>query len=236
MTAADGAESFYTLANNVVRTETPEQARVLDARTICAWLGHRHMFVIDNSTGFDEKVRRALEAMARVVDVSAPLEKEKKFKILNFTYDMLPKEAVKVEIVQDYLTKVGSMERRVRIWSINNSPIYFYTEKSETGEPGVRIEKERQISLEEYRSYIQQKNPLMQTVLKDRYCFIHAGRNLECDVYRAPLQKLRVVEVELRDMDEQVVFPDSWEVVEVTNDPRFNNYSIAAGLLTDADL
>jgi len=31
-TAADGAEQFYTTESNIARSETPEQARILDKR------------------------------------------------------------------------------------------------------------------------------------------------------------------------------------------------------------
>ena len=40
VTAADGAEQFYTDANNEARYETVEQARVLDKKLINSWVGH----------------------------------------------------------------------------------------------------------------------------------------------------------------------------------------------------
>lgn len=39
VTAAEGAEKFYTLENNAVRTESPELARNLDNMTRTAWVG-----------------------------------------------------------------------------------------------------------------------------------------------------------------------------------------------------
>ena len=51
VTAADGAETFYTLLNNGARTESTEEARVLDKKTQQVWTGHpRHviMFVTSN--------------------------------------------------------------------------------------------------------------------------------------------------------------------------------------------
>ena len=61
VTAADGAEEFYTLENNTARRETPEEAREKDLKTRNAWLGHTHLRVIDNSTGFKEKIDRLLK-------------------------------------------------------------------------------------------------------------------------------------------------------------------------------
>ena len=58
VTAAKGAEEFYTTANNQARTETVEQARAIDDRLITAWTGHPHLRVVDNSTDFEGKIRR----------------------------------------------------------------------------------------------------------------------------------------------------------------------------------
>ena len=42
VTAAKGAEKYYTLANNQARTETVEEASALDDKLIAAWTGHPH--------------------------------------------------------------------------------------------------------------------------------------------------------------------------------------------------
>ena len=67
VTTADGAEESYTLSNNLARTETLEQARALDRRAQRAWEGHENLFVIDNSTGFDEKIQRAMDCIRTVL-------------------------------------------------------------------------------------------------------------------------------------------------------------------------
>ena len=58
VTAAKGAEQFYTLTNNQVRTETPQQARELDDKLIAAWTGHPHLRVIGNDLDFEGKMKR----------------------------------------------------------------------------------------------------------------------------------------------------------------------------------
>eukprot|EP01102_Stenamoeba_stenopodia_P022051 TRINITY_DN905_c0_g1_i1.p1 TRINITY_DN905_c0_g1~~TRINITY_DN905_c0_g1_i1.p1 ORF type:complete len:477 (+),score=87.19 TRINITY_DN905_c0_g1_i1:51-1433(+) len=70
VTAAQGAEPFYTLASNTVRTETIEEARAVDERTMKAWIGHPYLSVIDNSTNFKEKVVRAVSTICKRVGVS----------------------------------------------------------------------------------------------------------------------------------------------------------------------
>jgi hypothetical protein len=67
VTAAEGAERFYSLENNAARTETAEEARALDAQTRNAWIGHPKLFVIDNSTDFEGKLRKLVSTTAQLV-------------------------------------------------------------------------------------------------------------------------------------------------------------------------
>lgn len=67
VTAAEGAEEFYTLENNDVRTETPEQARALDVKTRGAWVGHPKLIVIDNQTDFEGKLNKLVSIASELV-------------------------------------------------------------------------------------------------------------------------------------------------------------------------
>lgn len=68
VTAADGAEEFYTLSNNSARTETVEEAKRLDKRGISVWKGHPHFRAIDNSTDFEGKIQRLLNDIFAVLN------------------------------------------------------------------------------------------------------------------------------------------------------------------------
>lgn len=61
ITAALGAECFYTTANNTTRTETVDRAIEIDRKTEIAWEGHPCFRVIDNSTDFEGKIKRLTE-------------------------------------------------------------------------------------------------------------------------------------------------------------------------------
>ena len=67
VTAAEGAERFYTLDNNDARTETPEEARRLDHLSRAAWLGHPKHFVFDNTTDFEGKLSKLVSTASRLV-------------------------------------------------------------------------------------------------------------------------------------------------------------------------
>ena len=65
VSAADGAEQFYTTANNAQRLEQADEkglqiARELDKKVIEAWTGHPHLRVINNHEDFDNKLNRCL--------------------------------------------------------------------------------------------------------------------------------------------------------------------------------
>jgi hypothetical protein len=57
VTAADGAEAFYTTINNTVRKETPQEARDLDRRTLSCWADHPRLKIATNAmSDFDTKL------------------------------------------------------------------------------------------------------------------------------------------------------------------------------------
>lgn len=61
VTTANGAEEFYTLANNEARTESIKDAIKLDDRLIDIWSNHKNFKIIDNSTNFELKMERLLK-------------------------------------------------------------------------------------------------------------------------------------------------------------------------------
>lgn len=66
VTAARGAEKFYSLqqaeGGTDVRHESAEEARALCSRTLAAWEGHEHLYIVDNEAegGFGGKMKRAV--------------------------------------------------------------------------------------------------------------------------------------------------------------------------------
>ena len=76
VTVAEGAEIFYTLDNNAVRTETVEEARVVDSLTRTAWLGHPCTHVFDNLLDFEGKMRRLVDTESKLVSLPSKLNQE----------------------------------------------------------------------------------------------------------------------------------------------------------------
>lgn len=73
VTAADGAEDYYTLENNAARSEGLEEARRVDGRSQSAWERHTNHIVIDNSfASFEHKIRCLLTHVADTLSISLP--------------------------------------------------------------------------------------------------------------------------------------------------------------------
>lgn len=68
VTAADGAEEFYTVANNRARTETAEEARALDRRLRDAWSTHPRQMIIGNEHGMEGKIAALIGGIERVME------------------------------------------------------------------------------------------------------------------------------------------------------------------------
>lgn len=67
VTTADGAETFYSQMTNAQRWETIEEARASDRRLFDIWKEHPRHHRIDNSTDFDGKMQRLLDATLHVI-------------------------------------------------------------------------------------------------------------------------------------------------------------------------
>ena len=74
-TAAKGAREFYSCDNNKARMETADEAVLVDDHSLYAWQDHPSRTIIDNSTGFEEKMNRLFDGIREVLS-SIPKSKD----------------------------------------------------------------------------------------------------------------------------------------------------------------
>jgi len=229
-TAALGAEKFYTLTNNEARIETLDQARVLDERTLAAWVRHQHPRVVDNSTDFEGKLRRLFGEVCSILGDPVPLEKEDKFLIEPLNQLDIPVHWSEGEITQVYLvTSIPGEERRVRARGDGNSTSYYYTIKRAVS-PGVRVEEEKMITRGEYEALLTLRDPAKCTIKKTRTCFFWKDQFFEIDIFEKPQPGLTLMEVERTDRTPELKFPPFVKVIRnVTNEKQYSNSEIARG-------
>lgn len=129
VTAAKGAEEFYTTANNAARTETIDEAAALDDRLIATWTGHPHLRIIDNASDFEDKMKHLISEIASFLGEPEPYEIERKY-LIEYpnikALEILP-NCEKVEIIQTYLKSDDDGEE-VRIRQRGSKGHYIYFE------------------------------------------------------------------------------------------------------------
>lgn len=228
VTAAKGAQEFYTTENNAARTETVEEAAALDDKLISAWTGHPHLRIIDNSQGFEDKMKHLISEIASFLGEPEPYEIERKFLIeypdIN-ALQALP-NCEKVEIIQTYLKSDCDEEIRIRQRGSNGNFIYFETHKKSIS--GLkRLEVERRLTKDEYLTRLMDADPTKKPIRKDRYCLADGNQYFEIDIYPFWEDKA-IVEIELSDATEEIRFPEIITLIrEVTEEVEYKNSSLA---------
>lgn len=237
VTAADGAEEFYQwndptkedTGNNPARSETPEQARVLDKKTLKVWVGHPHLRVFDNSTSFKEKKQRVVKEVFAELGEPVPKEIERKFLIQKPTPEMMSQFEMLswTNIVQTYLkSNDPSVERRVRQRGTEATGYsFYYTEKTDIG-LGERLEHENRIEQADYVAHLADADTSLHQVVKSRCCFVYENQYFELDTYLFS-DEYAILEVEVNDIKDGVTLPPFTYIAEVTDDEKYRNRSLA---------
>ena len=228
VTAAKGAEEFYTLSNNRARTETIEEAIEMDDKLISAWTGQPHFRVIDNSKDFEGKMKHLISEISSFLGEPEPYEIERKFLIEYPDVSKLENNpnCKKVEIIQTYLNAENGDEIRVRQRGENGNYIYFKTVKRKVSDIK-RVEIENRLTKDEYLEHLMDADTSKRQIRKNRYCLTYESRYFEIDVYPFWNDKA-IVELELSDENAEISFPDYIKVIkEVTDDESYKNSSLA---------
>lgn len=228
VTAAKGAEEFYTTANNAARTETVEEAAALDDKLISAWTGHPHFRVIDNTSSFEDKMKRLITEIASFLGEPEPYEIERKFLIEYPDINWLESNpsCQRIEIIQTYLNSKAGEEVRVRQRGMDGNYIYFQTIKKKVSDVK-RVEIEKRLSQAEYLRLLMEADTTKRQIRKTRYCLTFESRYFEIDVYPFWNDKA-IAEIELSNENEEIVFPNEIKVIkEVTDDESYKNASLA---------
>lgn len=224
VSAADGAERYYTTANNRERTEGLELARMLDKKIINAWTGHPRLRVINNDDDFDRKINRVVKEISNVLGLPQPIENERKY-IVEITGAMA--DYTETDITQTYLASEPGNEVRLRKreWKGNRVNVHTTTKRIS---PTEEIVVERQVSNNLYESLLQQADPYRQTIHKNRKSFIYQGQFFELDTYLKPVDNLVILETKGIARHEDIKFPPFLKVAkDITGDTKYYNYTLA---------
>lgn len=178
VSAAVGAEDFYSTEDHATRTEGVSLARELDERCASAWIGHPYFDVIDNSTDFETKVNRLIECICQKLGIDTGdrlLKTSKKLKFL--VSGPLPDKSEfppfqDFNVVHHYLQSIGlRCQTRLRKRGQGGAWSYIMT----TRRPhvhGQSIEVKTQLTQRDYLNMLAQKDDAHFTIFKKRRCFL----------------------------------------------------------------
>ena len=219
VTAAQGAEEFYTLETNSFRGETIEEARDLDARILKAWTGHPHLHIVENNVDFQVKIRQVLDAIHETLGDDPATFSDIRRRFLVHVTGEIP-YGVETDLYQAYLDQEDGSSIRIRKRGLRGNYVYFMTRKSPV--ESQQIITERQIGPDEYVSYLNSIASLDEVLVhKLRRSFVWAKQYFEVDDFIEPRRDYQILEISCAP-DLEIKFPPFIEVIqEITGDPLY---------------
>ncbi|CAJ1946441.1 unnamed protein product [Cylindrotheca closterium] len=202
VTAADGAEAFYTLENNAVRSEDAATAMTLDRKTQKAWSGHAHHYVFDNATDFEGKLQRIVDTISKLVGLPSNLSRRSAKFLLKSVPDpkSFPEDVVyhsfeveKVYLVnQDadkesysFIRKRTTIDRDGKLMGT----VYQITTVQQTAD-GETIEQKRIINAREYNTAYKSRDSSRHIIVQKRISFLYKLQSFTIHQYEKPSKGL----------------------------------------------
>lgn len=191
VSAANGAEEFYTTVDHSCRSEGLIEARERDLKAAQAWIGHPYFDVIDNSTDFDTKIRRMLGAVCQklVIDTGDRLSlnsRKAKFLVSKIPADSVFPPFQDFDVVHHYLVS-SSPKVQCRLRKRGKRGRWSYTHTTRRLElHGQSIEVKAQISSREYQTMLAQRDKSHHSIFKQRRCFLWNNQYFQLDIYKDP--------------------------------------------------
>lgn len=226
VTAAEGAEEYYTLENNAARSETPEMARSLDHITRNAWVGHPSLKIFDNSTDFETKMQRVVEETARLVGLPTHLQrvttkfllkkepdlsafrKEVAYQIFNVEKVYLYEENESIS-QENVLREYSFIRKRTSLGKNGeeSGSVYGWTVVKKMRD-GQCIERKRIINKREYLSLFNNRDKSRHIVRQKRISFLWNIQSFNVHVFKEP-SDICILHAQVRSS------PDSKDAVDI---------------------
>ncbi|KAJ2952574.1 hypothetical protein O0L34_g6897 [Tuta absoluta] len=241
VSAANGAEEFYSTEDHASRSEGVELARELDYKAAAAWIGHPYFDVIDNSTDFDKKMNRLIACVCQRIGIDTGdrlnvNSKKRKFLVkAPIPADSEFPSFQDFDVVHNYLqSDVRKAQARLRKRGQKGHWSYIHTIRK-IHPTGQTVEVRTQLTHRDYLNLLPQRDDAHFTIFKKRRCFIYNNQYYQLDIYRQPTHPrcrgLILLETySAYENQEQLVasLPSFLTIVkEVTGDPAYSMYNLS---------
>ncbi|XP_014609180.1 PREDICTED: uncharacterized protein LOC106789474 [Polistes canadensis] len=192
VSAANGAEDFYSTEDHACRSEGVELARELDYKAAAAWVGHPYFDVIDNSQDFEIKLCRMIECVCQKlgIDTGDRLRSSSR-KVKFLVKGPLPLDSEfppyqDFDVVHNYLQSNNpKMQARLRKRGQKGHWSYIHTIRRPKM-CGQVIEVKTQLTHRDYLNMLAQRDDSHFTIFKRRRCFLINNQYFQLDIYKEP--------------------------------------------------
>ena len=193
VSAAKGAEEFYTIESHASRTEGIEEARMRDTKAAEAWVGHPNVHLVDNrGADFELKIKYLISKIAwsMGIDVGDRLmEGAKKVKfVVNGPLpdeDKFP-EFRDFDVCHHYLQTISWQKVQMRLRKRGCNGKWSYSQTTRKQVSGQVIELKKQLAHRDYLTLITQEDSNHFPVYKIRRCFLWKNQYFQLDIYKDP--------------------------------------------------
>jgi len=246
VSAANGAEEFYSVEEHAARFEGIELARDRDKKAMESWREHPYVDIVDNrkSRDFDGKLKHLIDVVVKRIGLDAEVGDRFKANSRKVKFcirgplpadDVFPAKFNDFEVVHHYLqTSCKGIQSRLRCRGKEGRYTYTCTVRRPE-KAGQIVEVKSSLSKKEYENLLVHADPRHLPVYKTRRCFLFNNQQYQLDIYRDPchprchgLILLETFTTELSSADVINRLPSFLKAYkDVTGDPAFSMYNLA---------
>lgn len=201
VTAALGAESHFSQENNSARTEDIEAARAVDNKLKEAWKDHPEIYVVDNSTGFAEKVGKVIDLIAnefsrrttgelRALHAAETNRRCYAIKSGNIQ-ELWPQLENEAPFKLTYTVLSGSSDRVLRRRTKGHENTYILSTRGTQGTQA--ITRTQRLNRSVYDAYLADADSQLNPVEISRYTLIIDGTHIRIDTVTKPQRNVQVL-------------------------------------------
>jgi len=229
VTSAEGNAKNYTLENNAARTETAEEARIQDKKTMDCWVMHDNLHIVDNYQEFNDKLNRVLNVIHNCLGNPNSIKKERKFLINKINFDTILENIRYVETniekyyIESYMNILyENHEVRLRKTTYKDGINYYYSFYTKESNGVKKIISERKLTEREFKDILYHSE-VISKINKKRYSFIYNKQYFKLDLF----EDFSLLEVIQMEDDKLLDIPKGITMLEeVTDNNNYQNISI----------
>ncbi|KAJ9466813.1 TRPL translocation defect protein 14 [Diplonema papillatum] len=172
VTAADGAADFYGYATNASRSETAEEAVAQDVKLQQMWNGFPSLRIIDNSSSFEEKMKRCAQPILELVGADRRPGSQKKYAVES------PPAALPITTTESesdiHILRGSRPENTMKIIHRADGKSNTFTYRTTRLHKGKLFKVEKPLSRTAYDQLLEQVDPKIPEVRTKNLSFVYA--------------------------------------------------------------